>query len=95
MPVVENRLFFEPDMSAQHLFADTKCCVTGPFGARERKQDQSQFKLRAALRYQAAKHFSVFAGGGVVGRLRYTVDDKNNTELTFRSLLEAFAGVQL
>jgi hypothetical protein len=95
IPVVKDRLFFEPDISAQHLFADTQCCVTGFFGARERKKDQSQFKLRAALRYQAAKHFSVFAGGGVVGRLRYAVDLQNNTEFTVRTLLEAFAGVQL
>jgi len=95
VPVVKDHLFFEPDISAQHLFADTQCCVTGFFGARERKKDQSQFKVRAALRYQAAKHFSVFAGGGVVGRLRYRVDPQNDTQLTFRTLLEAFAGVQL
>jgi hypothetical protein len=95
VPVVKSRLFFEPDISAQHLFADTECCVTGPFGARERKEDHSQFKLRSALRYQAAKHFSLFAGGGVVGRLRYPVDAENDTEFTFRTVLEAFAGVQL
>lgn len=95
VPVIKDHLFFEPDISGQHLFADTQCCVTGFFGARERKKDQSQFKVRAALRYQVVKHFSVFAGGGVVGRLRYTVDSKNNTEPTFRTLVEAFAGVQL
>jgi hypothetical protein len=95
VPIAKSRLFFEPDISAQHLFADTECCVTGPFGARERQEDQSQFKLRAALRYQAAKHFSVFAGGGVVGRLRYPVDAENDTQFTFRTALEAFAGVQL
>jgi hypothetical protein len=95
VPIIKDRLSFEPDVSAQHLFADTPCCVTGPFGARERKKDQSQFKLRAALRYQLAKHFSVFAGGGVVGRLRYRLDLDNDTVLTFRTVLEAFAGVQL
>lgn len=95
VPVVKQRLLFEPDISALHLFGDTACCDGKLFGARERRSDHSQFKLRAALRYQVAKHFSAFLGGGVVGSLRYPTDEKNNTQYELRTLLEGFGGVQL
>ena len=95
VPVVDKRLYFEPDLSAQHLFGDTECCEKKFFGAIERRRDQSQFKVRAALRAQVAKHLSFFAGGGAVGSLRYPLDAENDTDYRFGTYLEAFGGVQL
>jgi hypothetical protein len=95
VPIVDKRFYFEPDLSAQHLFGDTECCEKQVFGAIERRRDQSQFKVRAALRVQAAKHLSFFAGGGAVGSLRYPLDAKNNTQYRYGTYLEAFGGVQL
>jgi hypothetical protein len=95
VPLAE-QAFFEPDISALHLFGNTSCCEgTKFFGARPRRVDQSQFKLRASLRYQAAKHLSLFLGGGVVGRLRYPIDENNDTHFPFDAFLEAFGGLQL
>jgi hypothetical protein len=95
VPVVDKRLYFEPDLSAQHLFGDTECCEKKFFGAKERRRDQSQFKVRAALRAQVAKHLSFFAGGGAVGSLRYPLDAESDTDYRFGTYLEAFGGVQL
>ncbi len=95
IPIMKDHFFFEPDISALHLFADTACCERGFLSAVARRHDHSQFKLRASLRYQAAKHFSIFVGGGAVGGVRYPLDEDNDTTYPFHTFLEAFGGVQL
>ena len=94
VPIVKDA-FFEPDISALHLFGNTTCCRTRFFGAWERRHDQSQFKLRAAFRYEALKHLSVFIGGSVVGHLRYPLDAEGSTLYPFSTNVEAFGGLQL
>jgi hypothetical protein len=92
---VTDVVFFEPDVSALHLFGNTTCCRKRFWGAYQRRHDESQFKLRASLRYAAAPHLSLFIGAGLVGRLRYPLDENGDTRFPFSGAFEAFGGIQL
>jgi len=88
------KTFFEPDLGVTHLIGKTSCCTTGPLGAVERQRDETLTRLRGALRYEFIRHFSLFAGAGVVGRLTYSLNH-GDTKYLLDGLLEGFGGVEL
>lgn len=94
VPVL-SKLSFEPDLGVTHLIGTSNCCTQGPFSAVERRRDETLGRLRGALRYQFIKHFSLFVGTGVVGRLTYLLDDGGDTDYQVRGLVEGFGGVEL
>ena len=86
------KLFFEPDVSATHLVGNTACCSSPVSTAVARRRDESHLRLRSSFRYEFAKHFSLFAGAAVLGRITYPVIN-GDTEVTVEGLLEGFGGV--
>jgi hypothetical protein len=87
--------FFEPDVGVTHLIGNTDCGAAGAFSAVERRRDETLIRLRGALKYRFVKHFSLFAGVGVVGRVTYPLDREGDTDYRVRSLVEGFGGVEL
>ncbi len=92
---ITGAVFFEPDLSALHLFANTGCCSDPFWSASPRRHDETQFKLRASLRSAIARRLSVFVGGGMVGRVRYPLDETGEARAEFSGSFEGFAGLQL
>jgi hypothetical protein len=88
-------VFFEPDVSALHLFANTGCCSDPFWSAYPRRHDETQFKLRASLSYALARRLSVFVGGGIVGRVRYPLDETGEARAELSGSFEGFGGLQL
>jgi hypothetical protein len=88
------RTYFEPDISATHLIGDATCCSERVTTAVARRRDETHLRLRASVRYEFAKHFSLFAGAGVLGRVTFPVVE-HNTKYTLEGILEGFGGVEL
>ena len=82
------------DVGALHLFANTPCCRDRFTGAIPRAHDETLGKVRASLRFELLRHFSLFAGAGVTGKVTYPLRG-GDTEVRFTLLPELFGGVQL
>ena len=82
------------DVGALHLFANTPCCRDRFTGAIARAHDETLGKVRASLRFELLRHFSLFAGAGVTGQVTYPLRG-GDTEVRFKLVPEFFGGVQL
>ncbi|MEO8916545.1 MAG: hypothetical protein ABI488_03915 [Polyangiaceae bacterium] len=82
------------DVNGLHLFANTPCCRDRFDGAIARAHDQSLGKVRALMRFELLKHFSLFAGSGITGRVTYPLRGRD-TEVRLNLVPEVFTGVQL
>ena len=91
---VAQRIATDIDVGALHLFANTACCRDRFTGAVARAHDETLGKVRASLRFELLRHFSLVAGAGVTGKVSYPLRN-GDTEVRFTLLPEFFAGVQL
>jgi hypothetical protein len=91
---VAKRISTDVDVSGLHLFANTDCCRQRFTGAIARAHDQSLAKVRASLRFELLRHFSLFAGAGVAGKVTYPLRS-GDTEVKLTLVPEFFGGVQL
>jgi hypothetical protein len=82
-------LVVEIDLQGLHLFGDALCCSD----ARAlRQHDQTQAKVRASVGYHVAPHFTLFAGGGATGIVRYP---PTGTQVTVDVVPDVFGGIEL